>query len=322
MIFGPLVSVITPVYNREKYLVECIESVLNQTYKNFEFIIIDDKSSDNTLQIIKNYALNDPRIRVLENDKNIGATLSFNRGLDISKGEFIARMDSDDISLPERFQKQIKVFMGWRDLEALGSGAILIDSEGNEIKRKQFPSNFKQIENILKSGVPVFDPSVMIRASFLKEIDGFDNRLAPADDYHLWLTLFKKKKIISNINDYLIKYRLHDTNLTVLQANEQLKKTFLALKIFNSEYSTNEFFDINQNIKYTYFQQLLIDHWNGSKTSVSASKKILKEYFSIKDYSSKQNNKIVLLSLKNLFIKKSFYFLIYSFLFIFSRTFK
>ena len=86
MIFGPLVSVITPVYNREKYLVECIESVLNQTYKNFEFIIIDDKSSDNTLQIIKNYALNDPRIRVLENDKNIGATLSFNRGLDISKG--------------------------------------------------------------------------------------------------------------------------------------------------------------------------------------------------------------------------------------------
>lgn len=322
MSLSPLVSVITPVYNREKYLVECVESILKQTYQNFEFIIIDDKSIDNTLKIAKNYALKDSRIKLLENDKNIGATLSFNRGLNISKGSYIARMDSDDISLPERLQKQVEIFEGWKDLEALGSGAILIDSEGREIKRKQFPSDFNNIKNLLKVGVPVFDPSVMMRASFLKTIKGFDDRLAPADDYHLWLTLFKQKKIISNVNDYLIKYRLHDANLTVLLANEQLKKTFLALKIFNSKYTTNEFFDKNLNISYTNFQQLLIAKWDGSKTSVASSKEILKKYFLIKNYSSSQNNRIILLTLKNLFVKKSFYFFVYSFLFLFKKIIK
>ena len=121
---------------------------------------------------------------------------------------------------------------------------------------------------------------------------------------------------------YLIKYRLHDTNLTVLQANEQLKKTFLALNIFNSKYTTNEFFDKNLNISYTNFQQLLIAKWDGSKTSVSSSKEILKKYFLIKNYSSSQNNTIILLSLKNLFVKKSLYFFVYSFLFLFKKIIK
>ena len=194
MISTPLVSVITPVYNREKYLAKCIESILNQTYENFEFIIIDDNSSDLTVNIIKDYLLRDSRIKFLENNKNLGATLSFNRGLDIAKGKYIARMDSDDISLSDRLEKQVEIFESWSDLEVLGAGAILIDHNENEIGRRQFPSDFNKIKNILQTGVPVFDPSVMMRTSTLKEINGFDNRLAPADDYHLWLTLFKKKK--------------------------------------------------------------------------------------------------------------------------------
>ena len=121
MISTPLVSVITPVYNREKYLVRCIESILEQTYSNFEFLIIDDKSSDNTLEIIKNYQLTDSRIKILENDKNLGATLSFNRGLDICQGKYLARMDSDDISLSGRLEKQVEIFESWSDLEVLGA---------------------------------------------------------------------------------------------------------------------------------------------------------------------------------------------------------
>ena len=304
MISTPLVSVITPVYNREKYLVKCIESILNQTYENFEFIIIDDNSSDLTVNIIKDYLLRDSRIKFLENNKNLGATLSFNRGLDIAKGKYIARMDSDDISFPDRFKKQVDIFESWHDLEVLGTGAVLIDHKENEIGRKQFPSNFKKISNIIKTGVPVFDPSVMMRSSTLKEINGFDNRLAPADDYHLWLTLFKQKKIISNIDDYLIKYRLHDSNLSKVASREQLQKSFLALKIYNSNFSTDEFFNQKNHLDLTSFEELLIKYWDGSNTNKEGSIRIIKEYFSSKEYKLKNNEIKVLILLKGLLKKK------------------
>ena len=311
MILTPLVSVITPVYNREKYLVRCIESILEQTYSNFEFLIIDDKSSDNTLEIIKNYQLTDSRIKILENDKNLGATLSFNRGLDICQGKYVARMDSDDISLSDRLEKQVEIFESWNDLEVLGAGAILIDHNENEIGRRQFPSDFNKIKNILKTGVPVFDPSVMMRTSTLKEINGFDNRLAPADDYHLWLTLFKQKKIISNIDNYLIKYRLHDSNLSKVASREQLRKTFLALKIYNSNFSTDEFFNQKNSLDLTSFEELMIRYWNGSETSSEGSIKILKEYFNSKEYKLKKNELKILTLLKGLLKKKNFIFFWY-----------
>jgi len=322
MISTPLVSVITPVYNREKYLVKCIESILNQTYENFEFIIIDDNSSDLTVNIIKDYLLRDSRIKFLENNKNLGATLTFNRGLDIAKGKYIARMDSDDISFPDRFKKQVDIFESWHDLEVLGTGAVLIDHKENEIGRKQFPSNFKKISNIIKTGVPVFDPSVMMRSSTLKEINGFDNRLAPADDYHLWLTLFKQKKIISNIDDYLIKYRLHDSNLSKVASREQLQKSFLALKIYNSNFSTDEFFNQKNSLDLSSFEELMIRYWNGSETSLEGSVKILKEYFNSKEYKLKNNEIKVLTLLKGLLKKKSFSFLWYLSKFLFIKFLK
>jgi len=322
MISTPLVSVITPVYNREKYLVKCIESILNQTYENFEFIIIDDNSSDLTVNIIKDYLLRDSRIKFLENNKNLGATLSFNRGLDIAKGKYIARMDSDDISFPDRFKKQVDIFESWHDLEVLGTGAVLIDHKENEIGRKQFPSNFKKISNIIKTGVPVFDPSVMMRSSTLKEINGFDNRLAPADDYHLWLTLFKQKKIISNIDDYLIKYRLHDSNLSKVASREQLQKSFLALKIYNSNFSTDEFFNQKNHLDLTSFEELLIKYWDGSNTNKEGSIRIIKEYFSSKEYKLKNNEIKVLTLLKGLLKKKSFSFLWYLSKFLFIKFLK
>ena len=311
MILNPLVSVITPVYNREKYLVKCIESILKQTYSNFEFLIIDDKSSDNTLEIIKNYQSIDSRIKILENDKNLGATVSFNRGLDVCQGKYVARMDSDDISLPDRFLKQVDIFESWHELEVLGTGAILIDCNEKEIGRRQFPSDFKRIKSILNTGVPVFDPSVMMRTSTLKETMGFDNRLAPADDYHLWLTLFKKKKIISNINNYLIKYRIHETNLSKLESKEQLRKSFLALQIYNSDFSTNEFFKKNISQSLNNFEELIIEYWNGSETSVIGSIKILKEYFRNKEYYTKNNELKVLTLLKSLLKKRSYIFFWY-----------
>ena len=322
MILNPLVSVVTPVYNREKYLVECIESILSQTYENFEFIIINDNSSDSTANIIKDYSLQDSRIKLLENDKNIGATLSFNRGFGIAQGKYIARMDSDDISLSDRLKNQVNIFESWHDLEVLGTGAILIDHNAKEIGRRQFPSDFKRIKSILNTGVPVFDPSVMMRTSTLKETMGFDNRLAPADDYHLWLTLFKKKKIISNIDNYLIKYRLHDSNLSKLESREQLRKSFLALQIYNSDFSTNEFFKKNIPQSLNNFEELIIEYWNGSETSVTGSIKILKEYFRNKEYYTKSNELKVLTLLKSLLKKRSYIFFWYLSKFLLAKLLK
>ncbi|EAJ7443814.1 glycosyltransferase family 2 protein, partial [Campylobacter jejuni] len=97
-----------PCYNRQEYIVDAIESILNQTYSNFEFIIIDDCSTDNTYEIVKKYAENDKRIIVLKNEKNQGIVYALNRGFSIAKGKYIARMDDDDISLPNRLEKQVE----------------------------------------------------------------------------------------------------------------------------------------------------------------------------------------------------------------------
>jgi glycosyltransferase involved in cell wall biosynthesis len=308
---NPLISVITPVYNRAKYLPECINSILSQSYENFEFIIIDDKSTDGTNEIIKNYASKDSRIIVLKNDKNIGATISFNRGLGISKGKYIARMDSDDISLPKRFEKQISIFQFWSNLDVLGTGAILIDQNGNTIGKKQFASNYEEIKKTLNFGVPVFDPSVMIKSNLLKESGGFDERLAPADDYHLWLTLFKKKKTISNINEYLIKYRIHDSNLSKLSSKEQLEKSFLALKIYKSVFSTDEFFKSSTFKELTNFEELVALYLSQQNPETKDLKKILNEYFISKKNVSSINRSKILTILKILFLRKKFILFFY-----------
>ena len=306
MTLKPKLSVITPVYNREKYLPECIDSILNQTFKDFEFILIDDHSTDGSLKIIKEYESKDNRVKFLSNKLNLGATKSFNNGLNISVGKYIARMDSDDISMPERFQKQIDLFENWTELEVLGTGAILINGDGVEIGRKKFPSDYKKIKKILMSGVPVFDPSVIIRSETLKQIGGFDNRLAPADDYHLWLSLFKNKKIISNLNDYLIKYRIHDSNLSKLQLSEQLKKTYIAKKIYESNLPTDDYLKQNKSDQLNEFENIIITKWKIRETRFNDILLILELYFNDKNNINKSNQNKILILLQVLFYKKKF----------------
>ena len=116
----PKISVVMPAYNAEKYIGEAIESILNQTFKDFEFIIINDGSVDHTKEIIREY--NDPRIVLLENDKNRGIVLSLNKGLDAATGKYIARMDADDIALKNRFERQVEYLDEHKDIGVLGTG--------------------------------------------------------------------------------------------------------------------------------------------------------------------------------------------------------
>lgn len=130
---SPAVTVLMSVYNGERYLSECIESILNQSFTNFEFLIINDGSNDSTVKIINSY--NDPRIRLVHNKKNIGLTKSLNKGIKLASCKYIARMDADDISLPHRLETQLKYFDDDASLTCCGCKFRVIDENGHFIWR-------------------------------------------------------------------------------------------------------------------------------------------------------------------------------------------
>ena len=128
-----LISVVMSAYNSERFIAESISSILNQTYEDWELILINDASSDNTLEIITRLSREDPRIKVIDNAKNLGLTVSLNVGIKNSRGEFIARLDSDDLAEPSRLETQLEYLHIHPDVGLVGSGAYLVNSFGNQI---------------------------------------------------------------------------------------------------------------------------------------------------------------------------------------------
>ena len=202
----PKISVIMSVYNSEKFLNESIQSILNQTFKDFEFIIIDDCSTDNSLKIIKRYADLDDRIKLINNNKNIGLTKSLNKEIKIAQGKYIARQDADDISLPERFKKQFTFLEENENVFLLGSGSISINEKG--IKRGIFKPLifFEKIAKTLPYKNCIHHPSVMFRN--LKEYL-YREKFFYSQDYDLYLRLLSNNKRFANIKEPLIKYRIN-----------------------------------------------------------------------------------------------------------------
>lgn len=154
------ISVVMPAYNAEKYIGQAIESILNQTYSNFEFIIINDGSNDKTKEVILSYK--DDRIIYLENERNFGIVVTLNKGLEKANGEYIARMDADDIAEPNRFEKQIKYLDKNIEIGVLGSG-ICTFGENIESKKRLFTTNADQLKAELIFSSCIAHPTVMIR---------------------------------------------------------------------------------------------------------------------------------------------------------------
>jgi len=218
-----LISVVMSNYNTEDaYLRTAIESVLNQTYENFEFIIVDDCSTNNSLEIIKSYK--DERIIVLENEKNIGITKSLNRGLKIAKGEFVARMDADDICLPERFEKKVEFLS--RNPEYIACGTAIEIVGGNK-EGKIIHRNIPDIETfriyLLFGNYPnIAHPTAMFNHLLLKKYNiEYDERYPLAQDYKMWVNCSKYAPCY-NLEDVLFRYRLH--NAAVSTAKQQYQK--------------------------------------------------------------------------------------------------
>lgn len=208
---NPKISVVMSVYNSEKYIKEAVGSILAQTFSDFEFIIIDDGSSDGSLGILQSYEKKDSRIRIISRE-NKGLIYSLNEGVGQARGEYIARMDSDDISLPDRFEKQFR-FMVDNDLALCGTWATSIDENGNDISGINYPPVAEKIKSFAILHNPFIHPSVMFRKGIFDKVGGYRNNFKHIEDYELWTRIIFKYKS-SNLAEYLLKYRVHSEQVT------------------------------------------------------------------------------------------------------------
>lgn len=219
-----MITVIMPVYNGEKFLKKAIDSVLNQSYSDFEFIIINDGSTDNSKNIIENYT--DKRIKKIHKE-NSGPIDSLNLGISLSKTDWIARMDQDDISYPNRLEEQIKYIKD--DVVVIGSQANIIDKDDRVYGTTAFETEHKKImSKLLNRNSVIIHPSVIIKKSALTLIGGYDVKMLVADDYDLWLRILKVGKII-NINKPLLALRKHDNNISTIKLDIAATNTLVSL---------------------------------------------------------------------------------------------
>ncbi len=216
----PKISVIMPVYNAEKYLREAIDSILSQTYEDFEFIIIDDGSKDSSPDIVRSYT--DKRIKFYINEHNMGVAATLNRGLDLAEGEYIARMDSDDISLPTRFEKQIQYMESHPNIGVLGT-KISVFGEGISEYEFEFSTTTKQAKADLFFNSSLAHPTVMMRREALNGIR-YELEYDGLEDYVLWWRISQTYEIVS-LSEVLLRYRKHIKQVTQTRT-EIFKKRF------------------------------------------------------------------------------------------------
>jgi glycosyltransferase involved in cell wall biosynthesis len=223
----PLLTVYMPVFNASPYLAQSIESILSQTYTNFEFIIIDDSSTDNSWQIIKKYARLDKRLRIYQNKLNLGVSLTSNIAISLARGQFLARMDADDISFSTRFEKQINFLKQNKNIVALGTQCLCIDTDSKIIGYKKFPIDHKNLSSMSFWAIPIQQPSLMVNLKKLpKNFTWYDRNKSSAEEVNLMFNFLKFGQI-ANLPDYLLYYRQLSTSLS----HQNPKKTFyLTLK--------------------------------------------------------------------------------------------
>jgi len=222
---NPLVSVIMPVFNSASFLASAIDSILFQTYTNFELIIVDDASTDKSRQIISQYANKDKRIKAIKNKINLGVSLSTNIGISQAKGQFIAKMDSDDISLPTRLEKQVKYLQKHTQTIAVGGQCIVISELNQIIGNKNFPLSSQLTKDMLFWAVPIQQPTIMINTYLLpKNFTWYSKSKSSAEDVDLMFRLLKFGKL-ENIKDYVLFYRHRPNSLSHINPKLTFKLT-------------------------------------------------------------------------------------------------
>jgi glycosyltransferase involved in cell wall biosynthesis len=212
------------VYNGERFLSESIDSILCQTYRDYEFIIVDDGSSDNSFRILDSYAKENQNIKIIRNDSNIGLTKSLNKALLSARGNYVARMDADDISIDTRLEKQIDLLEQNVNVGLVSCNSIVIDENGHAVKNVLMPLT---INSLIRKRNYLVHGSVIIRKDVLDKLGGYDEEMRYAQDYELWLRITGHYEIRC-IEEYLYKCRVHPEAILNRKYFQQIFYTALA----------------------------------------------------------------------------------------------
>jgi len=225
----PLISVVMPAYNVQKYIGLAIESILKQTFNNFELIIINDASTDKTLDTIKSYLKKDSRIKIVNSKERLNIARALNQGITLAKSDIIARMDADDIALSDRFERQYAAINASGNIAVVGANVIIIDEAGNEIAKRDYPISSPKLKACLFRYSPFAHPVVMFRKHMFREVGGYNPAFSPTEDLDLWFRLGRRYEFVS-IPEPLLKYRLFKTSSSH-QALKELELLVFQIRI-------------------------------------------------------------------------------------------
>lgn len=219
----PHISVVMPVFNVEKFIKEALNSILEQTYTNFELIAINDGSPDNSLQILKQYAKADERIRVISQD-NQGLVATLNHGISLARGEYIARMDPDDVSFPRRFEQQVEILDTKPEVVLVAGGFEVIDEDSEFLYREVLPVDSDDIKRSMLLRNPIAHGSVMFRKSTFEKIGQYSDSCGPMEDFYLW-TQMARLGDIEAVEPAIYRWRVNQAGITSTMSKKVIEAT-------------------------------------------------------------------------------------------------
>ena len=216
---GRLVSVVMSVYNGERFLREAVDSILSQSFREFEFVVIDDGSTDGSAGILDAYRDRDSRLRVFHRE-NRGLIESLNYGCTLAAGKYIARMDADDIAVRDRLERQIDFLEAHPEVAVLGGAVEFMDASGKTLATTQYPADDQEIQRRLLHECPIQHPAVMMRRDVMKSVGGYRHALTDAEDYDLWMRIGERTQL-ANLEQVVLRYRIHVGQVSLKKRRQQ-----------------------------------------------------------------------------------------------------
>ncbi|WP_371803575.1 glycosyltransferase family 2 protein [Candidatus Lokiarchaeum ossiferum] len=277
-----LVTIFTPNYNGSKYIAEAIESILNQDFVDFEYIIVDDASTDNSVAIIQEYATKDSRIRFFKNKENFGITKTRNLGFSLrsSKSKYFAILDDDDISLPNRISMQVRFLEKNLSYGMVGSNVIIIDENSKILGYRYYPQKDEDLRKAILKHNPFTQSSVMLRCSSIIEVGNYLLEWNGTEDYDYWLRLGVNFKF-ANIYEPLVKYRLSSTQIKTKYLKQTINNIYhIQKKAINElDYKDTLLTKLYRQVFniFRIFPNFMYFFWRRSVINKSSIEKTLKE---------------------------------------------
>ena len=216
---SPTISVVMSVFNGERFLAQAVESILHQTFRDFEFVIIDDGSTDNTAAILSRYASDDARMRVFRQE-NAGRTASLNIGIRLAQGKYIARMDADDISLPHRLKEQADFLNHHPEVGLLSAAYDLMGPDNKILSTIRLPAGDPEIRTRMLDYNAMCHPAVTMRKDIVLSAGGYRRAFSESEDYDLWLRMAERTRL-ANLEEVVLRYRIHSGQASIQNMQHQ-----------------------------------------------------------------------------------------------------